>query len=312
MRVLFLQQQPCPRARKYGAALGAMRPDIELGFAYRGRTLSESMGNGDELFGGWWKLGERPARDLREALAEFRPDIIHSLNPPDSLTVLANDLTGTRVPVIHDIRGLESLHGTPYDDGFPQPLDTLELERRAIEESAALVAASPELLARGGRPPCAAAAHVRLPELRARAGPTGRAPRGGGSQRGAGASRLRGHPVHGRRPLRPARDLQGDRRSGTDPGHLPRARIAGVQGARALHSRTSLPRPAQPGGAPAGPAPSRLRLGGLQRRRERRAPRGSGAQQALRVRGLRAAGGHPAPSGAQPARRRAGAGDLPG
>ena len=150
MRVLFLQQQPCPRARKYGAALGAMRPDIELGFAYRGRTLSESIGNGDELFGSWWKLGERPARDLREALAEFRPDIVHSLNPPDSLTVLANDLTGPRMPVIHDIRGLHSLHRTPYDDGFPQAGDPLELERRAIEESAALVAASRELLHEAG------------------------------------------------------------------------------------------------------------------------------------------------------------------
>ena len=150
MRVLFLQHQPCPRARKYGAALGAMRPDIELGFAYRGRTLSESMGNGDELFESWWKLGERPARDLREALAEFRPDIIHSLNPPDSLTVLANDLTGSRVPVIHDIRGLQSMHRTPYEDGLSQPPDTLELERRAIEESAALVAASPELLEEAG------------------------------------------------------------------------------------------------------------------------------------------------------------------
>ena len=36
--VLFLQQQPCVRAMKYAAGLAG---DVTLGFAYRGRTLSE-------------------------------------------------------------------------------------------------------------------------------------------------------------------------------------------------------------------------------------------------------------------------------
>ena len=134
MRVLFLQQQPCARARKYAAALTASRLDIELGFAHRGRTLDETYGTGDELFRHWWRLGERPARDLRELLAEFSPDLIHSHS--DELTVLAIDLAGGRIPVLHDVHDLWSLSGH----------EGLDLERRAIEESAALVTVSPELL----------------------------------------------------------------------------------------------------------------------------------------------------------------------
>jgi len=146
MRVLFLQQQPCARARKYAAALAGVRQDVELGFAYRGRTLTETYGTGDELFSRWWRLGPRPARVLREVLAEFAPDIIHSHNLPDALTVLAIELTSGRVPVIHDVHDLQSLRKTPYGDGFPPPSDPLEAERFAVEESSALVTVSPELL----------------------------------------------------------------------------------------------------------------------------------------------------------------------
>jgi glycosyltransferase involved in cell wall biosynthesis len=146
MRVLFLQQQPCARVRKYAAALRAARPDIELGIAYRGRTLTETYGTGDELFSSWYRLGERPARDLRQVLSDFGPDIVHSHNLPDSLTVTAIELCNGRVPVVHDVHDLQSLRKTPFEDGFPPPEDPVELERRAVEESAALVTVSPELL----------------------------------------------------------------------------------------------------------------------------------------------------------------------
>ena len=64
MRVLFLQQQPCVRALKYAVGLAGC---VELGFAYRGRTLSELYGAGDELFEAWYPLGEDPeAAVLRE------------------------------------------------------------------------------------------------------------------------------------------------------------------------------------------------------------------------------------------------------
>jgi glycosyltransferase involved in cell wall biosynthesis len=139
MRVLFLQQQPCVRAMKYAVGLAGQ---VELGFAYRGRTLSELYGAGDELFAAWYPLDESSLPEIVEA---FEPDVIHSHNLPDELTVLALD--SVDVPVIHDVHDMQSLRRTPYEDGFPEPEDPLALERRAAEESAALVTISPELVA---------------------------------------------------------------------------------------------------------------------------------------------------------------------
>ena len=50
------------------------------------------------------------------------------------------------MPVIHDVHDLQSLRQTPYEDGFPEPADPLELERSAVEGCAALVAVSAEML----------------------------------------------------------------------------------------------------------------------------------------------------------------------
>jgi glycosyltransferase involved in cell wall biosynthesis len=157
VRVLFLQQQPCSRALKYATVLSADGPTgLRLGFAYRGLTLSSLYGSGDELFDRWWQLDGSATAALGTAIAEFRPDVIHSHNLPDSLTVLALELSG-RVPVVHDVHDLQSLRRTPYEDGFPEPDDPLGLERRAVEGCAALVTVSEELLAEIG-------ARHRLPE----------------------------------------------------------------------------------------------------------------------------------------------------
>ncbi len=156
MRVLFLQQQPCVRALKYAVGLAGSAPEVTLGFAYRGRTLSALYGSGDELFDGWWPLGRDPAAALPAILEDFAPDVIHSHNLPDELTVLALDATAGRIPVIHDVHDMQSLRRTPYEDGHPEPADPLELERRAVEESAAIVTVSPELVE-------ALAARYRLP-----------------------------------------------------------------------------------------------------------------------------------------------------
>ncbi len=95
MRVLFLQRQPCIRALKYAVGLRARHPDVALGFAFQGRTLTGWYGVGDELFERWWEL---PADDAPEALAravaQFAPDLIHSHNLPDALTVLALEVAG--------------------------------------------------------------------------------------------------------------------------------------------------------------------------------------------------------------------------
>lgn len=148
MRVLFLQRQPCIRALKYAVAIRKAEPGIELGFAYQGRTLSDYYGSGDELFDRWWDLGVagQPARELARAIDEFAPDIIHSHNLPDSLTVLALELVGGSIPIVHDIHDLQSLRTTQYRDGFPEPPDPLALERWAVERADAVVTVSQELV----------------------------------------------------------------------------------------------------------------------------------------------------------------------
>ncbi len=129
------------RTLKYAVALRAARPDVTLGFAFEGHTLSGWYGTGDDLFDRWWRLG-----DLEPVVDEFRPDLVHSHNLPDSLTVLALEICGDRVPVVHDVHDLQSLRRTPYEAGFPEPADPLTLEKQAIEGSAAVVAVSDEML----------------------------------------------------------------------------------------------------------------------------------------------------------------------
>jgi glycosyltransferase involved in cell wall biosynthesis len=146
VRVLFVQQQPCMRARKLAVGLRSALPTLELGFAFQGKTLSEWYGSGDELFDRWWDLGDDPRGRLAAVVADYQPNLIHSHNLPDTLTVLAHELVEGRIPVIHDVHDLQSLRRTPYENGFPQPTETARLERRAIEESAAVVTVSDELL----------------------------------------------------------------------------------------------------------------------------------------------------------------------
>jgi glycosyltransferase involved in cell wall biosynthesis len=146
MRVLFLHQQPCMRALKYAVGLRSAGAQLELGFAYRGRTLSEFYGTGDELFDRWWRIGPDLGADLRRVIAAWRPDLIHSHNLPDSLTALALQITEGRVPVIHDVHDMQSLRHTPYEDGFADAGDPAASEKAAVEGSTALLTVSDELL----------------------------------------------------------------------------------------------------------------------------------------------------------------------
>ena len=161
MRVLFLQRQPCIRALKYAVGLRSALPDLTLGFAYQGRTLTEWYGTGDELFDEWWQIGHPvAAAELREVVAEFRPDVIHSHNLPDGLTVAALALGPGRPPVVHDAHDMQSLRRTPYEDGFADESDPLVEERAAVEGADALLAVSTEMMDE-------MAARYRLPRLRA-------------------------------------------------------------------------------------------------------------------------------------------------
>lgn len=125
MRVLLVRQEPSSRARTQAVALAAARPEIQIGLARQGGP----GGEGVEL---QWQLGERPARDLREAIATFAPDLIHCHAPPPSLTVTANELTAGRIHVVHDLGAYAENHNGS------------DLERRAVEESSALVVPSQE------------------------------------------------------------------------------------------------------------------------------------------------------------------------
>lgn len=127
MRVLLLRHEPCARARVHAVALASTHPEIELALARQG-------GPGGEGLEEDWLLGERPARGLREAISGFSPDVIHSYGPAEWLTVCANELTARRIPVIHDMSGQHNGH------------DDFALERRAVEESHALVVPSQALL----------------------------------------------------------------------------------------------------------------------------------------------------------------------
>jgi glycosyltransferase involved in cell wall biosynthesis len=148
VRVLFLQRQPCIRALKYAVGLRGLDEDVTLGFAYQGGTLTEWYGSGDELFAAWWRLPHPdPGDAIARAVAEFRPDIVHSHNLPDLLTVLALDAVGGGVPVVHDVHDMQSLRRTPYEDGFDDPDDPLELERAAVEGCDGLIAVSAEMRA---------------------------------------------------------------------------------------------------------------------------------------------------------------------
>ena len=148
MRVLFLHRQPCIRAMKYALAMRGRGEDVTLGFAYQGRTLTEWYGDGDELFDDWWRLRRRdPGDAIARAVAEFRPDLSHRHNLPDLLTVLALEAVGGDVPVVHDCHDMQSLRRTPYEDGFDDPDDPLELERTAVEGCDGLIAVSAEMLA---------------------------------------------------------------------------------------------------------------------------------------------------------------------
>ena len=151
MRVLFLQQQPCIRALKYAVGLRSASDAIRLGFAYQGQRLDDWYGSGDDLFDEWFHLGgDDLAGGLLATLEAFRPDVVHSHNLPDRLTVLALTVLEGGVPVVHDSHDLQSLRRTPYEDGFPEPADPLALERAAVEGCSALISVSDQMLAELG------------------------------------------------------------------------------------------------------------------------------------------------------------------
>jgi len=138
MRILFLQPQPCIRALKYAKGLrGALGKEVLMVFGYLKRTLTEFYGCGDELFDEFIKLDKgNLERDISRLVERYRPDIIHSHNAPDYLTVSAiNSVEDT--PVIHDTHDPITLRKTGYYEGDDEEkiLEYSRQEKTANERS---------------------------------------------------------------------------------------------------------------------------------------------------------------------------------
>lgn len=145
MRILFLQPQPCIRSLKYAQALKHRLKDrISLVLAYTRHSLRSLYGYGDEFFRSTLRINPaRPSRALHRTLKKHKPDLIHSHNAPDFLTVAAIK-TADGIPVVHDVHEVLSLHNTGYyvGDGGDDLLRYGKDERVANEESDACVFAS--------------------------------------------------------------------------------------------------------------------------------------------------------------------------
>jgi glycosyltransferase involved in cell wall biosynthesis len=138
LRILFLEPQPCIRALKYAIALRRRFGDsLSLWFGHAGHSLSELYGFGEEYFDRIVKIN--PSR-IDNALPEFinksEPDIIHSHNAPDTLTLRAIDMAD-EVPVIHDVHEVLSLHHSGFfkDDDEESLAKYREEEKKACEGS---------------------------------------------------------------------------------------------------------------------------------------------------------------------------------
>ena len=145
MRILFVQPQPCIRSLKYAQALKRRLKDrISLVLAYTRHSLRSLYGYGDEFFRSTLRMDSaRPRHVLRRILSRHKPDLVHSHNAPDFLTVAAIK-TADGIPVIHDVHEVLSLHNTGYyvGDGEEKLLRYRHQERIANEESDACVFAT--------------------------------------------------------------------------------------------------------------------------------------------------------------------------
>lgn len=115
MRILFIEPQPCVRALKLAYGLKwLLGKKISLVFGYQGKTLTEFYGYGDEYFDEFVLLSkENPEKSIQELVKRFKPDLIHSHNAPDFLTVAALNLEKD-TPIIHDTHDALTMRKTPY------------------------------------------------------------------------------------------------------------------------------------------------------------------------------------------------------
>lgn len=116
MKILFLQPQPCIRALKYAAGLKwALGGKVYIVFGYLYHTLTRLYGHGDEFFDELEKLDANDlSKDIKRLVDKHRPQLIHSHNAPDLLTISAIEAVGGSIPIIHDCHEALSLRETGY------------------------------------------------------------------------------------------------------------------------------------------------------------------------------------------------------
>lgn len=88
--------------------------EVSLVFGHQGKTLTEFYGYGDEFFDEFVLLSkDNPEKSIFELVNSYKPDIIHSHNAPDFLTLAAlNSVKDT--PIIHDTHDALTMRNTPY------------------------------------------------------------------------------------------------------------------------------------------------------------------------------------------------------
>lgn len=134
LRLLFLQPQPCVRTLNYAKALKSiLGTSISISLAHTGQNLKTLYGYGDEYFDQVLrKDGGNLSSFISNAVDSAQPDIIHSHNAPDYLTIASLKRSGG-APVIHDTHEVLSVH----DSGFFGNDTQESLRRYAREEKVA-------------------------------------------------------------------------------------------------------------------------------------------------------------------------------
>lgn len=110
---------------------------MSLCLAYVRYSLNMLYGFGEEYFNQIIRLDpEKINEGMRRIINEYKPQIIHSHNAPDDLTLTAIDVA-EEVPVIHDVHEVLSIHNSGFfaDDDEEKLERYREEEKRACEES---------------------------------------------------------------------------------------------------------------------------------------------------------------------------------
>jgi glycosyltransferase involved in cell wall biosynthesis len=123
---------------KYAIALRRYLGDnVYLCLAYVKNPLDILYGFGEEYFSKTTRLNpETIDEDMCRIIKENRPQIIHSHNAPDYLTLKAIDVAG-EIPVVHDLHEVLSIHNSGFSahDDEEKSERYLKEEKRACQES---------------------------------------------------------------------------------------------------------------------------------------------------------------------------------